>query len=114
MFKNSFLLVLFLVLSYTLSNAQSAQDDVQEVCEIVEAFTPNDDGFNDVFDLSCKNVSKLEIYNRYGKLVYQKKDYTNQWKGNDTNNTILSSGTYFYLAYKKDNSKLTGYVYLTR
>ena len=87
---------------------------IKEACELPQAFTPNDDGFNDVFDLTGQNVSKLEVYSRYGKLVYSKENYTNEWSGLDLNGTKLSTGTYFYLITKKDNSQFTGYVYLTR
>ena len=64
--------------------------------------------------MRAENVSKLEIYSRYGKLVYSKNDYTNEWTGLDSKGTTLSSGTYFVVIKRKDGSTITSYVYLTR
>ncbi len=36
------------------------------------------------------------VYNRWGNLVYQSKDYQNQWDGNG-----LSEGTYYYILQLK-------------
>lgn len=57
--------------------------------------TPNGDGINDVF--SFKNLefypnSKLEVFNRWGKKVYESSNYQNDWKGGD-----LSEGVYYYI-----------------
>ncbi|MCV6637025.1 gliding motility-associated C-terminal domain-containing protein, partial [Candidatus Albibeggiatoa sp. nov. NOAA] len=49
-------------------------------------FSPDGDGINDVFEISClskdeyKN-NRLEVYDRWGNLVYQKRNYDNSWKG---------------------------------
>ena len=68
----------------------AAKDDlivnvVGECLDIKKAFTPNGDGINDkwvVFkDFFClKNIS-VNVYNRYGSLVYQNTNYRNQWDG---------------------------------
>ena len=47
-----------------------------ESCVIPEGISPNNDGFNDRFDLSSYDVTKLEIFNRNGTLVYSKTNYT--------------------------------------
>ena len=98
----------------TCSDSQVFTLEVQEGCERPEAFTPNGDGLNDNYDLRGENVAKLEIYSRYGKLVYSKDDYTNEWTGLDNNGTTLSNGTYFVVIQRKDGSTTTSYVYLTR
>ena len=43
--------------------------------DIPEAISPNGDEYNQYFDLSTLDVNKLEIYNRYGKLVYSRNNY---------------------------------------
>lgn len=70
-----------------------------EQCEIVikptNIFTPNGDGVNDVlrFDLlEFTTGSSLQIFNRWGKLVFESTDYRNDWDGDD-----LKSGTYYYI-----------------
>ncbi|KGO90984.1 choice-of-anchor L domain-containing protein, partial [Flavobacterium subsaxonicum] len=50
-------------------------------CMVQKGISPNNDGLNDSFDLSGLDVRKLEIFNRYGKEVYSKSGYKNEWFG---------------------------------
>ncbi|PSL43075.1 putative repeat protein (TIGR01451 family)/gliding motility-associated-like protein [Chitinophaga niastensis] len=62
---------------------------------IPNTFTPNGDGKNDRFiigGLEKYPGSGIYIYNRWGGMVYQSKDYHNDWTGNGIN-----EGTYFYI-----------------
>lgn len=66
------------------------------------AITPNGDGFNDswrvVFDeelLEYPNL-EVEIFNRWGSLIYHAKPYKNNWDGRH-NGTELPTGTYYYV-----------------
>jgi large repetitive protein len=64
--------------------------------------TPNDDAKNDKFDIQkCdyKNVQLL-VYNRWGQLVYQSEDYTDQWEGKTQDGKSgkdLPEGVYMYV-----------------
>ncbi|MCR6640283.1 MAG: gliding motility-associated C-terminal domain-containing protein [Sporocytophaga sp.] len=60
---------------------------------IPNLITPNGDDRNDYFVIETKIVRplKLEIYNRWGKKVYENDVYLNDWQGND-----LEKGIYFY------------------
>jgi gliding motility-associated-like protein len=65
---------------------------------IYNTFTPNGDGNNDSWYIG--NIHKypdnrLEVYNRYGKLVFKSNGYTNNWDGRVSGDE-LPSGTYFY------------------
>ncbi len=47
---------------------------------IPNAFTPNDDGFNDIFyinanDLMIKQVNKFQVFSRWGELVFTAEDF---------------------------------------
>jgi gliding motility-associated-like protein len=101
------------------------------------AFSPDGDGINDRFkidnieDVICYPENTVEIYNRWGVLVYETKGYDNVtkvFKGYSEGRVTvdrsagLPTGTYFYvLNYKSvglqneiiTNSK-QGYLYLTR
>ncbi|WP_157447077.1 gliding motility-associated C-terminal domain-containing protein [Cytophaga aurantiaca] len=60
---------------------------------IPNLITPNKDGLNDVFaikNLPIPNWS-LEIYNRWGALVYRAEEYKNDW-----GNHNVSDGVYYY------------------
>ncbi len=61
-------------------------------------FTPNNDGNYDVWVVSqggCVKQLKVDVYNRWGALVYHSDDYRNNWNGN-YKNTALPDGTYYY------------------
>jgi gliding motility-associated-like protein/uncharacterized repeat protein (TIGR01451 family) len=61
---------------------------------IPNVFTPNGDGKNEKFDIGGLDKypsSSLYVYNRWGAMVYQSKDYRNNWDG-----TGLNAGSYFY------------------
>ncbi len=59
--------------------------------------TPNGDGKNEtlIFNTPTKNF-KLEIFNRWGKLVYQSENYQNDWKGEGI------AAMYYYLITSPD------------
>jgi gliding motility-associated-like protein len=82
-------------------------------CAIPKGVSPNNDGKNDTFDLtSFTIVPKVEIFNRYGTKVYWADQYTDQWHGQDYNDRLLPSGTYYYYIELLSGEKRTGWVYL--
>ena len=117
------------------NNADGDPDDptiaVLGSCE-VEAYnlvTPNGDGDNDYFSfggIDCYPENTIQIYNRWGVLVYQTEGYGlngNVFRGvSDGRVTIgeaqeLPVGTYYYiLTYNKDGSQQSkvGYLYIQR
>jgi len=82
-------------------------------CFIPNGFSPDDDGINDSFDLSGYNVKKISIYNRYGRLVYDKDNYINEWKGQTNENKRLPASTYFYVIEFYEGENKTGWVYVS-
>ena len=64
-------------------------------------FTPNGDGYNDVFTpIAYSSVKKVEmyIYNRQGRLVYNTEDPDINWDGKDMySKKEVATGTYFYI-----------------
>jgi gliding motility-associated-like protein len=81
-------------------------------CEIQKGISPNGDDYNDFFDLSNFEVSTLKIFNRYGMLVYDKANYTNQWYGKSNDGEQLPDATYYYLIELNDGASKTGWVYI--
>jgi len=91
---------------------------IGEDCEAASVFTPNRDGFNDTFIITCvPNFpgSSLSIFNRWGNEVYANPDYQNNWEGTFDGNP-LPAGTYFYFLELNDGegTKMQGYIYLER
>ena len=94
-----------------------------ESCIITQGITPNGDSLNDELDLEFLNdrtgISKLQIFNRYGTLVYEKNNYVNGWFGQTNDGDELPTGTYFYVLdlLGEDSvygSQPTGWIYLNR
>jgi gliding motility-associated-like protein len=83
-------------------------------CEIPRGISPNGDGKNDSFDLSSFDVSELKIFNRYGKAVFSKKNYSNEWFGQSDSGHDLPDGTYYYMLQMNNGESKTGWVYVIR
>jgi gliding motility-associated-like protein len=100
---------------------------------IYNAMSPNGDGLNEFFnienieDTDCYPSNSVEIYNRWGVLVYDVQNYDNSSKafrgvseGRATINKSaeLPTGTYFYIiqytTITGDVVNKSGYLYLTR
>lgn len=85
---------------------------------IPDAFSPNGDNINDVFEIvGINNYPENEflVFDQMGVLVYGTKDYKNTWTGLDKNGKKLPSGSYFYIFDKKDGSDArTGYIVLSK
>lgn len=50
---------------------------------VPQAFSPNNDGVNDLFEIFANNPKSfsMKIYNRWGELVFESIDVKNQWNG---------------------------------
>lgn len=65
---------------------------------VPNAFTPNGDGLNDVFrilPIEGYTLSRLSIYNRWGKKIFNTTDPNIGWDGN-INQKLQEPGTYIY------------------
>jgi gliding motility-associated-like protein len=91
--------------------------------DIPEAFSPNRDGVNDRFVIlkPFGTTLELEIYNRWGNVVYYNANYNNEWDGRGTNNFIgqdlMDGGYYYTLKTKSINGKsqiFKGFVLIQR
>jgi len=74
---------------------------------IPNAFTPNEDGKNDVFrPLIFGNLIKYEfiIYDRYGKVVFRTTELRKGWDGNTSSSTRQSTNTFVWICkYQLEN-----------
>jgi gliding motility-associated-like protein len=95
---------------------------------IPEAFSPNGDGINDKFEikgLAKYKTIEIEIFNRWGNVVYQSKNYGDGdgkvgfWDGTASSGMRVGSGpvpsgTYYYILTLGGNEKISKAVYLDR
>ena len=83
--------------------------------------SPNGDGINEKLILQITRQSPnndLKIFDKTGKLVYEKSNYQEEFIGNanrGSGSKLLPKGTYFYLLQLTDlNMKHQGYFYINR
>ena len=91
---------------------------------IPNAFTPDNDGINDVWQLKGKgfqkNAFKAEVFNRWGEILYQSDDSEYAWTGNYQNgDQFVPDGIYFYRIVIRDtqhdvNHRYEGHITLLR
>lgn len=84
---------------------------------IPNVITSNDDGINDLFIIDplfevCESY-ELEIYNRWGALVFQKTTDGTTFSGQNLNGDDLLPGIYFY-KLKSENAEKHGFITLIR
>ncbi len=90
---------------------------------VSKTITVNGDGINDYFELlgleNCGFIYEVQIFNRWGTMVYTSKDYQNDWGGYAPDSSIgqsgiLPSGTYYYIvSVPSTNTKpINGYIYI--
>ncbi len=78
--------------------------------QVPNIITPNGDGKNDYFQISTANTqSKLEIYNRWGRKVYETSEYKNNWNGEGQ-----ASGVYYYLLTDRNGAQTKGWLEVVR
>jgi gliding motility-associated-like protein len=102
-------------------NYNSAETEISvEVINIYEnimhLFTPNNDGFNDLWeipDLASYGKCEVRVYNRWGKLVFSSPDYHNEWDGT-SNGVNLPSAAYYFIMKSETKGTITGTVNIVR
>ena len=95
-------------------------------CEpiVYNAVSPNNDGLNDFFFIDgLRNIFlnfQLEVYNRWGRLIWSGNNNKPDWNGkaeNAVGNDDSPGGTYYYILYLNDSNypnPINGYLYLKR
>ena len=89
---------------------------------IPNAFSPNNDGINDVWmAVSARPLTRFEIwiYNRWGELIYTSKDPLDFWDGSNADGDYyVANGVYHYITeygYGATNVKVkTGHISVLR
>ena len=88
--------------------------------EVPNAFSPNNDAFNDTWDiagLSQFEYATLEVFDRWGQNVFRSVSYPNPWNGTFRGKDV-PAGTYYYVIHlnepNADLAPLTGHVAILR
>ena len=85
-----------LIVSNEFGCSDTASNEIYSIAseKLYNIFTPNGDGINDVFYIPIFGLTnyKAQIFNRWGKLIFEWEDPTIGWPGTDSPN-----GVYFYV-----------------
>ena len=91
------------------------------ILEMPNGISPNGDKDNEFFvvhGIDAYPDNTIQIFNRWGNLVYELYGYNNEWNGENMNGEPLPDGTYFVVLVVRVNGEelepLTGYVDLRR
>ena len=91
-------------------------EPLQPSCFMIpNMYSPNYDGYNDVFTISHSSWSSytMNIYNSIGQLVYSGSSSTPYWDG-ITNGDPMPTGDYYYQLITNEGEVIYGYVTLIR
>lgn len=89
--------------------------DPDEIVQI-NLFSPNGDGVNDYWTINQESMAlgcQVEIYDRYGVVVFQASNYANEWDGTKGGEQ-LPEGTYYYSISCGNNTPEQGAITLLR
>ncbi|MCP4521601.1 MAG: tandem-95 repeat protein, partial [Cytophagales bacterium] len=92
---------------------------------VYQGISPDDDGLNDTWvidGIEKYPVNNIQIFNRWGNLVYEADDYNNEdivWSGDSNQGMLdgepLPSGTYYYvIELEGESEKISGFVVITK
>ena len=86
-------------------------------------FTPNGDGNNDFFKIGVENIQEcfdlfnMQIYGRWGNLVFESTDFYFKWDGRNKNGNTMAEGVYYYIinaSFKENALNYNGFIHLIR
>jgi len=128
------------VFTYTITtdngctNVTEVNLNINDICRVLacqtftrssisQAVTPNGDGVNDFFEIRdielCGFNVRLQMFNRWGSLVFESNNYQGEWRGQSSRNSVggsntLPSGTYYYIVVLENSGlePLNGPIYL--
>lgn len=85
--------------------------------EVPNIFSPNGDGVHDTWVIKYLDTypgSTVEVFNRYGQLIFRSVGYPQPWDGT-VNGKPVPIGTYYYIVDPKNGrAKMSGYVDVIR
>jgi gliding motility-associated-like protein len=91
-------------------------DDYQALT-INNVLSPNGDGRNDLLvikNLDMYPTNTLKVFNKSGRAIYTKVNYTNDWDGTFNGSALVEDTYYYILDFGSGLHKLKGYVSIVR
>ncbi len=116
----SYIVYLKVTSSFGCTDSTSRTVYILESIKAPNVFTPNGDGMNDVFHVDAHGMNnyRIDIYNRWGLLIFEGLGENNDWTGRTMAGEEASVGTYYYIITASDNNgksfNLHGFLELIR
>lgn len=102
-YKNDGIYIIKLIVSNTYGCKDTTSEKIEIEPEyhfyIPNAFTPDNDGNNDIFTAVGEEIEEfnMQIFNRWGELIYETQDLNSGWDGTTKNKTSQAlEGVYVY------------------
>lgn len=103
-------------------NADCLPCDINDLI-VSKTITINGDGINDFFEITgledCGYTYSVQIFNRWGTMIYESQEYRNNWEGNAPGGSFgmhstVPTGTYYYIIAVSDTEiqPINGYIYI--
>jgi len=112
-----------MIYTLTVTTAQGCKNSDMVSVKVLKAplipniFSPNGDGIHDRWDIAFLESypgCTIDIYNRYGQLIYHSVGYAKPWDGT-VNGKPVPVGTYYYIVNPKNGrQQYSGYVDVIR
>lgn len=92
---------------------------IQALLDAPNVFTPNDDGYNDLFVINTDGQTEftLTIYSRAGTIVHRSTSLSPVWDGETPSGAKVHPGVYYYVVRsgnENGNYEKSGFVHLLR
>jgi gliding motility-associated-like protein len=103
--------------NYNAAEALADVDIYSTHKDILNLFTPNNDGINDYWEipeLGAYGKCEVKVYNRWGKLVFASTNYDNRWDGTSDGVNLPEGPYYFVIRHQQNQKVITGTVNILR
>ena len=109
--EEEFMVILTVENEHGCIDMDTAFIEIQQVIEIPDVFTPNNDGYNDQLLIENSGVTEYEftVYNRWGIIMHHDETGEVFWDGRTPAGVEAESGTYFYILNIQNSHSFTDY-----
>ncbi|HEV7230421.1 MAG TPA: gliding motility-associated C-terminal domain-containing protein [Bacteroidia bacterium] len=108
---------------FDMSITVKAPEDGKVDSLVPNVFTPNGDGIHDAFQIRSRHLSScydnfhIQIFDRWGILMYESHDFLFSWDGHTKTGTEAGTGVYYYVmeaGFMNSTTSFHGFVQLIR
>jgi OOP family OmpA-OmpF porin len=103
----------FLGAYYFIDNISLVICEPYNLNTLPNVFTPNNDGVNDVWELTLNSNGNCKIYNRWGNKIFETNKSNIKWDGRTTSGIECTEGSYYYVI-QTETENYKGFIQLIK